>query len=103
MKIKSISTAALFGTGLLFGAGAAQADALSTPAMSTPLAANASPLSVDAGPLGNIYVTGAVSGLGLFQTNHSAVPNDNAELVDFSNAQVFVQKTDGWLQFFAEV
>ena len=103
MKIKSYSTAALFGTALLLGAGAAQADALSTPSMSGPLAANASPLSVDAGPLGTVYVTGAVSGLGLFQTNHSAVPNDNSALVDFSNAQVSVQKTDGWLQFYAQV
>ena len=88
---------------LILAAGAAHADALPTPSMSGPLAANASPTSFDAGPVGNIYVTGAVSGLALFQTNHSSAHNDNAELIDFSNAQLFVQKTDGWLQFYAEV
>jgi len=88
---------------LILAAGAAHADALPTPSMAGPLAANASPTSFDAGPVGNIYVTGAVSGLALFQSNHSYTHGDNAELVDFSNAQLFVQKTDGWLQFYAEV
>lgn len=99
-----LKPAALFGAAMLFAAGAAHADALSTPAMSAPLAANPSPLSVDAGPLlGNIYVTGQLSGLALYQTNHSSVPNDNETLVDFSNAQVEIQKTDGWLQFYLQV
>jgi len=36
--------------------------AMTTPAMTGPLAANPNPTSVDAGSLGPVYVTGAVSG-----------------------------------------
>jgi hypothetical protein len=43
--------------------------AMTTPAMTGPLAANPNPFSFDAGPLGPVYVTGAVSGLGLWQNN----------------------------------
>src|SRR5215469_15854165 len=101
MKTRHILPAALFG--LLAASGAAQADALANPSMSGPLASNASPTTFDAGPLGNIYVTGAVSGLGIFQSNHTSVPHDNEWIGDFSNAQVEIQKTDGWLQFYAQV
>jgi len=103
MKIKSLQTASLFGAALLFATNAAQADALSSPSMSGPLASNASPTTFDAGPLGPIYVTGAVSGLAFYQSNHSALAGDNQTVVDFSNAQVEIQKTDGWLQFYAQV
>ena len=41
--------------------------AMSTPSMTFPLAANPTPLSLDAGPLGNVYITGALTGLGLTQ------------------------------------
>jgi hypothetical protein len=82
---------------------AAHADALSTPALSGPLAANANPTSFDLDELGKIYVTGAVTGLALYQTNHSAIPKDNETLADFSNAQVFIQKTDGLVQFYAQI
>src|SRR5438445_668615 len=54
--------------------GSANAAALSTPAMSGPLAANPNPISFDAGPLGSIYVGGTVSGLAFWQDNH--VPGD---------------------------
>ena len=67
------------------------------------MAANPNPMNFDAGPLGKIYVTGAVSGLALYQSNHSAAPGDHEELVDFSNAQVSIQKTDGLVQFYAQV
>jgi Putative beta-barrel porin-2, OmpL-like. bbp2 len=73
---------------------------MSTPAMNPPLSANPNPFSVDAGPLGKIYVTGALTALAFTQTN--AVPGDRASWGDFSNAQVFIQKTDGVIQFFVQ-
>ena len=73
---------------------------MSTPAMNPPLSANPNPTSFDAGPLGKIYVTGALSGLALTQNN--AVPGDRGSWGDLSNAQVFVQKTDGFVQFFVQ-
>lgn len=78
----------------------ARAAALSVPAMSGPLAANPNPISLDAGPLGKIYLGGALSGLGFWQDNH--VPGDQEWRADLSNGQVFVQKTDGWLQFYVQ-
>ncbi len=98
-----LKSALLFAAAMAFAANAAHADALSTPSMTAPLAANPSPTSFDAGPLGSIYVTGAISGLALYQSNHSATPHDDETLVDFSNAQISVQKTDGFLQFYAQV
>jgi len=74
---------------------------LTTPAIVGPLTANPNPTRFDAGPLGNLYVTGVVSGLGLLQNNVSA--GDRQARVDLSNAQVFIQKTDGLIQFYVQV
>jgi hypothetical protein len=83
------------------GAAAAPAPvAMTTPAMSGPLAANPAPLSFDTGVFGTWYVTGAVSGLALSQDNH--VPGDRSTRTDLSNGQVFIQKTSGQLQFFVQ-
>ena len=87
--------------GALFAANAAHADALSTPSMTAPLAANASPTSFDVGDLGKIYVTGVVSGLAMYQTN--PVSGDKQYIADFSNAQLSIQKTDGVVQFYAQL
>jgi Putative beta-barrel porin-2, OmpL-like. bbp2 len=84
-----------------FGATVLRADPMSTPAMSGPLTANPDPMQFDAGPLGDIHITGAVSGLALWQDN--PVPGDHSSAFDVSNAQIFVQKTDGLLQFFVQV
>ena len=73
---------------------------MSTPSMTAPLSANPAPLGVDAGPLGKVYVTGALTGIGLTQNN--AVPGDQGSWGDLSNAQIFVQKVDGPLQFFIQ-
>jgi hypothetical protein len=74
---------------------------LSMPSMTGPLAGNSSPLSFDSGtPLGKIYVTGATTALALTQSN--AVTNNKDSLADLSNAQVFVQNTDGPVQFFLQ-
>lgn len=86
----------------IIGSTPALADALSTPSLSGPLAANPNPMNFDAGPLGKIYVTGVVSGLALYQTNHTLSSGDHELLVDFSNAQVFAQKTDGLVQFYVQ-
>jgi hypothetical protein len=83
-------------------AGTAYADALPTPSMAGPLAANAIPLSFDSGPLGKLYVTGAVSGLALYQSNHTLASGDHETLLDFTNAQVSIQKTDGIVQFYLQ-
>jgi Putative beta-barrel porin-2, OmpL-like. bbp2 len=84
----------------LAAASPALADPVPYPAMSGPLSANANPTKLDAGPLGNIYVTGALTGLAQYQDH--AVPGDHETLADLSNGQAFVQKTDGPVQFFIQ-
>ena len=81
----------------------AAAVTVSAPAMAPPLTLNPNPFSLDAGPLGKIYVSGQLTGLGLVQSD--TVPNPlpgagNADsLGDLSNAMVTIQKIDGPLQF----
>ena len=77
--------------------------ALGTPGMTGPLAANTMPTKFDAGPLGTVYVTGVASGIYQYQNNVvTFVPRDLDSRVDLSNGQVFVQKTDGFVQFYAQ-
>jgi hypothetical protein len=85
---------------LAAGVGAAQADPLATPAISPPLTGNVNPVAFDGGPLGELHVGGVVSGLGYIQ-NHE-VGTDYKSRGDISNAQVFVQKNDGPIQFYAQ-
>ena len=73
--------------------------ALPTPAITGPLA-GLPPAIFDAGPVGKIAVNGFVSGMGLAQSNH--VPGDDNTHADLSNGQVFIQKTDGWFQFYIQ-
>jgi len=68
--------------------------------MSHPLAANPDPKLLDAGPLGKIYATGVVTGLGLWQ--NSIFPGDRRWQADISNAQAFLNKTDGVVQYFVQ-
>jgi putative OmpL-like beta-barrel porin-2 len=75
--------------------------AMTTPAMSAPLVANPNPMSFDAGPLGPVYVTGAVSGLGLWQNNK--FPDQQHSQASLSNGSVFLQKTEGLFQYFVQV
>jgi hypothetical protein len=76
-------------------------NAMSTPAMSVTLSANPNPYSINAGPLGKIYVTGAITGYGEVQNN--PVPGDHKSWADISAAQLFIQKTDGVFQFYVQV
>jgi hypothetical protein len=72
---------------------------LPTPAMSGPLATGI-PHELPAGPFGKIEVTGILSGIGLFSNNPFNTGDEGHE--DVSNAQVFIQKTSGWFQFYLQ-
>ncbi len=73
---------------------------LLAPGMNGPLAFPSVPYSLDVGPLGKWYVDGAVTALGLWQDNHAGV--DRSTYGDLSNGQIFIQKVDGWWQFFVQ-
>ena len=73
--------------------------ALPTPAITGPLS-NLPPATFEAGPFGKLAVNGILSGYGLLQNNH--VPGDDTKQADLSNGQVFIQKTDGWFQFYLQ-
>ncbi|HWA89462.1 MAG TPA: outer membrane beta-barrel protein [Rhizomicrobium sp.] len=91
-----------------FAAIPSKADPLTTPAMTGPIAANASPYDLDfsdlgIADLGTIYVTGVVSGLAFYQSHPArAFAGDNASEFDLANGQVFIQKSDGVVQFFLQ-
>jgi hypothetical protein len=70
------------------------------PSMTGPLHFSSSPLHVDGGPLGPVYITGVISGLGLAQDHH--FPGDHSSLVDLSNGQLIVQNTQGIFQFYLQ-
>jgi hypothetical protein len=72
---------------------------LSTPSITGPLQA-AAPIEFDAGPLGKLDLDGIVSGMGLLQGNH--VAGDEVAQAALSNAQVWIQKTTGWWQFYVQ-
>ena len=72
---------------------------LPSPSMAGPLATGI-PHELPAGPFGKIEVTGILSGIGLFGDN-PVVHGDEGH-VDLSNAQIFIQKTSGWFQFFLQ-
>src|SRR5215471_10526747 len=79
---------------------------VSTPAMAGPLSANPNPFSMNLGVLGEkVYVGGAVTGLGLVQDEATKFPGgfDNPAAADLSNGQVFIQKVDGFLQYYIQV
>jgi len=75
------------------------------PAMSGTLAGNVKPLKVDAGPLGSVYITGVLSGMGQYQSNFvgsGLFSDEHRWMSDLTNGQVFVQKVDGPIQFFLQ-
>lgn len=73
--------------------------ALPTPAITGPLS-NIPPAVFDAGFFGKLSVNGFLSGMALGQNNHA--PGDNVFQSAISNGQVFIQKTDGWFQFYLQ-
>lgn len=58
------------------------------------------PPTIDTGAFGNITIDGLLSGLGLVQSNPTAGDKDAA--VDISSAQIFIQKSDGLVQFYVQ-
>jgi Putative beta-barrel porin-2, OmpL-like. bbp2 len=72
---------------------------LSTPAITGPIQ-QLPPAMFEAGPFGKIAVNGILDGLGMWTGNY--VPGDSPTQAALSNGQVFIQKTDGWFQFFLE-
>lgn len=67
--------------------------------MTGPLQLNPS-VSFEAGPLGKLNLNGIVSGAGLFQSN--PVPGNNITQWSLNNAQLLLQKTSGWWQFYLQ-
>jgi hypothetical protein len=77
----------------------AKADPLPAPSMSASLAANSDPYSVDLDWAGKWSVGGAISGLAYYQDN----PNNGVHSqLDIDNGMAWIEKTDGWLQFYAQ-
>lgn len=81
-------------------AGAAAAAPMASPPISPPLVANPQPASFGAGPFGPVTVTGVVSGLGY--TQNRPLATDEKSRADVSNAQIFIQKAEGPVQFFVQ-
>ena len=71
---------------------------LAMPSMTAPLSTAAPAHTFDGGPFGTVAITGILSGLGMVQNNW--IPGDKSSHWDLSNAQVFLQKTTGWWQFY---
>jgi hypothetical protein len=77
------------------------------PAMSGPLTNNPAPFSLDAVPgvedlLGKVYVSGALTGMVMGQTNAHQFPGDRDGYMDLTNGTVTLQKTDGWFQWYVQ-
>lgn len=77
------------------------------PAMSGPLTNNPAPISLDAIPgiedtLGKVYVSAALSGMVMGQTNAHEFPGDRDGYMDLTNGMVVMQKTDGWFQWYVQ-
>jgi hypothetical protein len=83
---------------------AAPTSPLIAPSITGPLAIQLPPTKFEMGPLGDVYLNGI--GSGLFQWQNNVVPNvlpgNRAALWDLSNGQVFLQKTDGLIQFYVQ-
>ena len=74
--------------------------------MNFPLSNNPNPLNFEAGPLGKVYVSGALSGIALTQNHRSSADlwnvKEQTSYGDLSNAQAIVQKVDGLFQFYVQ-
>src|SRR5579872_3899973 len=79
---------------------AAPTSPLTVPSMTGPLAAPVDPYHFDAAGLGTVYVTGAASGLLLYQGN--SILGDKDTNIDISNGMLMIQKIDGLVQFFVQ-
>ena len=76
------------------------------PSMSASISANPNPAVFDAGPLGKVMVDGVVSGGGLWQSNPAPDAFGNqgkSGYGDIFNGTLIINKTDGPIQFYAQV
>ncbi|HMD87144.1 MAG TPA: outer membrane beta-barrel protein [Terriglobia bacterium] len=80
-------------------AATAATTALPSPSITGPLSA-IPPATFDAGPFGKIAVNGILTGFGMLQDN--SVPGDNSRQAALSNGQIWIQKADGWWQFYLQ-
>src|SRR5580765_432031 len=80
-------------------AAAPTSNAMAVPAMTGPLVANPNPMHTDFDEFGTIYLTGAISGLTLLQSD--PVLGDSRGNIDLRNAHLINQKNDGVVQFYA--
>ncbi|CAB5623473.1 MULTISPECIES: outer membrane beta-barrel protein [Pseudomonas] len=92
------------GLATLLMIGPALADPLPTPAIASTLPPTPNPFAVDTTLLGKVYVSGQLTGLGLWQNHIIDAPgNDNDTFrADLSNAQVEIQTIDRPLQFYIQ-
>ena len=98
LRHAAVGGCALVGALILLSAHA-KSDPLPAPAMSASLAANSDPYGVDLDWAGKWSVGGAVSGLGYYQDN----PNNGVHSqLDLDNGMAWIEKTDGWLQFYVQ-
>jgi Putative beta-barrel porin-2, OmpL-like. bbp2 len=81
------------------GAASLYTAALPSPPMTGPLQ-GVPPLTFDVGPLGKVAVNGLLSGVGLWQGNH--VVGNSPTHMDLSNGQVYLEKPEGWFQFYLQ-
>jgi hypothetical protein len=72
---------------------------VTTPPMTGPLQA-APPYVFEGGALGKLSLNGAISGIGIWQDNPAS--SDKTTQAALSNGQVFLQKADGWWQFYVQ-
>jgi len=79
---------------------AAPTSPLIGPSITGPLTIQLPPPKYTLGPLGDVYVDGIGSGLGMWQNN--PFPGNRSWQPDLSNGQLFAQKTDGIFQFYAQ-
>ena len=73
--------------------------ALPTPSITGPLSA-LPPAIFEAGPFGKLAVNGLLGGSGIWTGNY--VTGDSSHQAALSNGQVFIQKTDGWFQYYIQ-
>ncbi len=83
---------------------AAPTSPLIAPSITGPLAIQLPPPKYTIGPLGDIYVDGIGSGLYQWQSNPvpNVLPGNMRNVGGINNGQIFVQKTDGLFQFYAQ-
>jgi hypothetical protein len=72
---------------------------LPSPPITGPLQGVA-PATFEIGPLGKVAVNGVLSGIVLWQGNH--VTGNSPMHANLSNAQIYVEKAEGWFQFYLQ-